>query len=138
MGGLLEFNKCDVNLLVVYFNVDFSRAGGVTQLLLDFMDEWDLCARDPSYPDTIPFTYERDDGLATSWVDHVLCSNHKSTIVSHVTCVPLDSNLSDHHPIAFTLNVDCSLMNNTSPSPPLFSSSLSLDWDKASREDLDN
>ena len=76
LEGLLEFHKWDVNLLVGDFNVDFSRAGGVTQLLLDFMDEWDLCARDLSYSDTIPFTYERDDGLVTSWIDHVLCSNH--------------------------------------------------------------
>ena len=99
------------------------------------MDEWDLCARDLSFPDAIQFTYERDDGLVTSWVDHVLCSIHNSNIVSHVTSVLLGSNLSDHHPIAFTLNVNCSLIDTTSHS---FSSSPSLDWDKASKEDLDN
>ena len=30
----------------------------------------------------IQFTYERDDGHVTSWVDHVLCSNRTLTIVS--------------------------------------------------------
>ena len=127
LEGFLEFHKCDVNLLVGDFNVDFSRGGSLT----------DLCARDLSFPDAIQFTYEQDDGLVigTSWVDHVLCSIHNSNIVSHVTSLLLGSNLSDHHPIAFTLNVDCSLIDTT---PHLLSSSPSLDWDKASKEDLDN
>ena len=47
-----------MNLLVGDFNVDFSRGGSLTQLLLDFMDEWDLCAWDLSFPDAIQFTYK--------------------------------------------------------------------------------
>ena len=88
------------------------------------MDEWNLCAGDLSFPDAIQFTYERDDGLVTSWVDHVLCSIHNSNIVSHVTSGLLGSNLSDHHPIAFTLNIDCSLIDTTSRS----FSSLYPEW----------
>ena len=44
LEGFLEFHKCDVNILAGDFNVDFSRGGSLTQLLLAFMDEWDLCA----------------------------------------------------------------------------------------------
>jgi len=56
-------------------------------------------------------------------------------IVPQVTRVLLGSNLSDHHPLAFSLNVDCSLVDISPQSP---SSSLRLDWDKASREDYTN
>jgi len=85
LEGLLEFHKCDVNLLVGDFNVDFSRDGSCKQLLLDFMDEWDLCAQDLTFSDSIQFTYERDDGLVRSWVDHILCSIRDSSIVSHMS-----------------------------------------------------
>ena len=135
LEGFLEFHKCDVNLLVGDFNVNFSRGSCQSQLLLDFMEEWDLCACDLSFSDPIQFTYERDDGLVRSWVDHVLCSNCSLMVVPQVTRVLLGSNLSDHHPLAFSLNVDCSLVDI---SPQSSSSSLSLDWDKASREDYTN
>ena len=39
----------------------------------------------------------------------MFCVLFITQIVSHVTSVLLGSNLSDHHPVAFTLNVDCSL-----------------------------
>ena len=66
-----------MNLLVGDYS---SRGDGLTQLL------WmrDLYAQDLSLPDMIQFPYERDDGLVTSWVNHVLCSNHNSTIVPHI------------------------------------------------------
>ena len=56
------------------FNVDFSRASNNSLSLSDFMSSLNLSAVDclfPSIP-SIPFTYMRDDGSATSWVDHFL------------------------------------------------------------------
>lgn len=70
--------------------------------------------------------------LVRSWVDH---ANHNLTIMSEVTRVLLGSNLCDHHSLAFSLNGDCFLVYIP---PQTFSFSLSLDWDKASREDYRN
>ena len=42
------------------------------------------------------FTYERDDGLNRSWIDHVLCSQSLSTLFTHVHAVHSGAILSDH------------------------------------------
>ena len=46
LGELEETEKCDVNMLIGDFNVDFCRDGCLSRLLLDFMSELDLCACD--------------------------------------------------------------------------------------------
>ena len=73
LEGLIETEKCDVNMLIGDFNVDFCRDGCLSRLLLDFMSELDLCACDLSFCNSIHYTYERDDGLVRSWIDHVVC-----------------------------------------------------------------
>ena len=56
------------------FNVDFSRTDRChTNDLLQFMHTNSLIAKNFDFPD-VQFTYESDDGLRRSWVDHVLIS----------------------------------------------------------------
>ena len=42
-----------------------------------------------------------------SWIDHVVCTNSFSLLVSDVYRVQLGSNLSDHYPLGFIVQVDC-------------------------------
>ena len=77
----------NVNMLIDDFNVDFCRDGCLSRLLLDFMSELDLCACDLSFCNSIHYTYERDDGLVRSWIDHVVCTNSFSPLVSDVYIV---------------------------------------------------
>ena len=89
---MIETEKCDVNMLIGDFNVDFCRDGCMSKLLLDFMSELDLCARDLFFCNSIHYTYERDDSLMRSWIDHVVCTNSFSSLVSDVYRVQLGSN----------------------------------------------
>ena len=49
----------------------------------------------------VGYIYERDDGVVRSWLDHILCSQHNSTLVTDVYAVHTCSNLSDHDPLFF-------------------------------------
>ena len=69
---------------LVIFNVDFDRCSSLTRLLRDFMSEMSLHACDLSFHSSVKFTFERGDGLACSWIDHILCSKPFSTLVTNV------------------------------------------------------
>ena len=84
LQGFLESQQCDVNILVGDFNVDFDRCSSLTRLLRDFMSEMSLHACDLSFHSSVKFTFERGDGLARSWIDHILCSKPFSTLVTNV------------------------------------------------------
>ena len=76
LEGFLDSHQCDVNILVGDFNVDFDRQSPLTGLLVDFMKSLDFCAFDLLYRDLVKFTYERDDGQARSWIDHLNPFHH--------------------------------------------------------------
>ena len=65
------------------FNVDFTHPGITCQYLHTLMRDLQLCAVDLLSCFNINFTYERDDGLARSWLDHVMtnchCGTHKGS-----------------------------------------------------------
>ena len=63
------------------FNVDFDR-GCLAKLLADFLSELNMRACDLSFRGLINYTYERDDGFARSWIDHIVCSHSHSTLVN--------------------------------------------------------
>ena len=81
-------------------------------------------------------TYERDDGLSHSWIDHIICSQSFSSLVTNVYTTRSGCILSDHFPLCFLLHLNCS------PSPGLSSlsssSSVRIDWSKATSFDIDN
>ena len=88
------------------------------------------------FGDLIRFTYERDDGLARSWVDHVVRNDPFVPSISDVHHVSFGTNLSDHFPVSFT--VDFATISYPIPVCSHFSFSLSFDWANASESQLEN
>ena len=92
LDGFIEFQQCDVNILVGDFNVDFDRGGPLAKLLCDLICDLNLIASDLSFHHSIKYTFERGDGLARSWIDHVICY-HRCLLVMYmlftrgVTCL---------------------------------------------------
>ena len=82
------------------------------------------------------FTYERDDGQARSWIDHIICSQSFSSLVSNVNIVNSGSILSDHFPLSFQIQVNC-IFTSPSPSSSSTFTHLCVDWSTASSSDLE-
>ena len=68
------------------------------------MTDFHLNACDLPFRNDILFTYEHDDGLSRSWIDHVLCSQSHSIIYA----VHSGSILSDHSPLFFSIRLNSS------------------------------
>ena len=66
----------------------------MADILLDFISDLDLVASDLSYRNSVGFTYERDDGLARSWIDHIICSQVLSPSMTNVHTLKSGTNLS--------------------------------------------
>ena len=111
------------------FNVDFARASNNSLSLCDFMSSLNLSAVDCLFS-SIPFTYMRDDGSATSWVDHFLCSEQLVPSFSSISLGGSGLNLSDHQPLVAVFNRS---FNITPNSASVFSSSASASSFSASQ-----
>ena len=110
----------------------------IANLLCDFMSELDLVSCDRNFRGSVMFTYERDDGLYRSWIDHVLCSRSCSTLVSDVFASHSGSNLSDHSPLFFCIRADCQSPSHLSSSECCsLSLSTKIDWSRISVDDVD-
>ena len=48
------------------------------------MSDLNLSVCDLQFRDNIHYTYERDDGLVRSWIDHILCSLVKEFSISNL------------------------------------------------------
>ena len=46
--------------------------------------KFDLSVCDLHYHELVKFTYERDDGLVLSWIDHILCLQAISILVTDI------------------------------------------------------
>ena len=53
-------------------------------MLRVFVSDLDLSVCDLQFRDKIHYTYERDDGLVRSWIDHILCSRVKEFSISNI------------------------------------------------------
>ena len=123
LGELEAFigsNHCDI-VIVGDFNVDFDRGGLFAKLLKDFMIELDLCVCDLGFSSSVKYTYERDDSLSRSWLDHVLCSKRFSNLFSDFHAIHSPSIHSDHFPLFFNIDITCTIipLNNVFPGPKL-------------------
>ena len=78
----------------------------MASLLVDFVSDQNYVACDLSYQESVNFTYERDDGLVHSWIDHVMCSQSLSSL-TNVHTLKFGTNLSDHLPLSFLLHIHC-------------------------------
>ena len=87
LEGFIASQGCDVNIIAGDFNVDFDRGGQFAKLLKDFMTGLDLHACDLNFRSSVNYTYERDDCVTQSWLDHVLCSQKFSTHISDIHAV---------------------------------------------------
>ena len=56
----------------------------VVCLVVDFKSELNLVACDLSFRNAVRHTYERDDRLAHSWIDHLIISQSYTHLVSDV------------------------------------------------------
>ena len=73
------------------------------------MSDHGLCSCDLLFRDDVQFTYEHDDGLSHSWIDHVICSQSFSNRISDVRAMHSGYVLSDHSPLLFSIKSDLSL-----------------------------
>ena len=86
------------------WNTDFSRFCSFTDMVLSFLHDLDLSLVDLSYSDDVQFTYLGHD-WSKSWLDHVAVSTPFRSVVSSVHTLLDGRNLSDHSPLAFSLNL---------------------------------
>ena len=117
LEGFIDTQSFDHLVIAGDFNADFRRQGLHVQALKSFMNDNDLLAADLAYQQSVEYTYERDHSSATSWLDHVLCYDSLVPRISNVARLDYGSNLSDHHPVGFTLDVCCSSNVSTDISP---------------------
>ena len=96
----------------------------MADLLLDFMTDLNVVACDLSHRNSIGFTYERDDGIVRSWIDHIICSQSLCPSITNVHTSKSGTNLSDHLPLFFNLEISFSAISN--PLPPSSLKLLSL------------
>ena len=102
LEGFIESQQCDYTLVTDDFNVDFYGAGLWAGLLTDFVSDHNSVLCDLSYLQSVYFTYERDDGLVHSWIDHVVCLQSLSSLVTDFHTMSCDTNLSDHYTSFFS------------------------------------
>ena len=131
----ISVQQCDASFLFGDFNVDFGRGGSLSSLLSVFISEHNLCARDLSFSNHVQYTYERGDGLARSWIDHILCTNTHAHLVTDVYVDHSDCTLSDHYLLHFFIQANC-LPPVTTLSCSYSSAHHTIDWDKASASDI--
>ena len=93
----------------------------VAYQLISFVLDLNLSVCDLHYRESVKFTYERDDGLVRSWIDHILCSQAISILVTDIYTLQSGVNLSDHLPLFFKLHINHSSLSSlpaTSSSKP--------------------
>ena len=123
-------------IIVGDFNADFDSGGLAADLLSDFVLDLNLSVCDLHYPESVKFTYERDDGLVHSWIDHILCSQAISILVTDIYTLQSGSNLSDHLPLFFKFHINHSSLSSlpaTSSSKP-----MRIDWSEITSSHIAN
>ena len=135
LDGFIHSHPCDVVIIVGDFNIDFDRCNCVTGLLYDFMSDHDLVYCDLCFRDDVMFTYEHDDGHSRSWIDHVLCSQSFSSIISNVRAIHSGSVLSDHSPLLFSIKADFIPVTISYPVP--IANQCCFDWTRVTQSHID-
>ena len=95
LSGFIDLQTFDHLLIGGDLNTTLSIASHRTTNLSEFMVEHNLTCVDIQ-SNSITHTYERDDGLITSWPDHFLASASLAGNLFSLRTVQFGSNLSDH------------------------------------------
>ena len=135
LDGFIHSHPCDVVIIVGDFNIDFDRRNHVTSLLCDFMSDHDVVSCDLCFRDDVMFTYEHDDGHSRSWIDHVLCSQSFSSIISNVRAIHSGSVLSDHSPLLFSIKADFTPVTISDPVPT--TNQCRVNWTRVTQSHID-
>ena len=134
LDGFIHSNQSDVVVIVGDFNVDFDQCNQITSLLSDFMSDHGLCSCDLLFRDDVQFTYEHDDGLSRSWIDHVISSQSFSNRISDVRAMHSGYVLSDHSPLPFSIKSDLSPTPITKPVSS--ANQCRIDWARVSNSNI--
>ena len=97
-----------------------------------------LVASDLCFRPSIGYTYESDSGLARSWIDHVICSQASSALISGIQAVHSGSILSDHFPLFFSLDVQPKTLPTSAGRTLGTSYHARIDWDKVNSSNIQN
>ena len=129
--GFISTVPHDFLIIAGDWNTDFSRSCSFTDTVLSFVHDLNLSLVDLSFSDDVQFTYLGHDG-SKSWLDHVAVSTPFRSMVNSVHSILDGRNLSDHSPLAFSLDfsvftVDC---------PPAAFKLNSCAWFKATPENI--
>ena len=81
-----------------------------------FSIELNLSLIDLCFPDSVGFTYLGHDG-SKSWLDHIAVSNCFCSSVVSVHSIRGGKNLSDHNPLAFSLDLSTPVAPCTTSTP---------------------
>jgi len=122
------FNDTDAVFLIIVgdFNTDCNRPSRYYDIFQQLMNDNHLVCSDVIRLDST-FTYCRDDGLCTSWLDHVLCSVALDSSVDDVR-VHYAYQSSDHKPLSVTFkDFGCESCADMSPSTEYLNRAV-YDW----------
>ena len=130
--GFISTVSHDFLILVGDWNTDIQRPCNFTHTVSvsAFLGELNLSLID-LLSDNVSFTYSSRGGF-TSWLDNVAVSTSFSAVVTSVRLILDGQNLSDHNPLAFSLNlpaivVDC---------PRTVYKPTSISWSKPTSKDI--
>ena len=137
LESFIDSNPCDGVCIAGDFNLDFGRGGSHVNLLDDFVLELDLVVCDLSFASSVNYTYERDDGLVRSWIDHVVCSKlYLSPLVSDIHISLTDIVVSDHYPLFFHFDIQYSSLSFPSSHTSACNLIHRIDWSKVSSDNI--
>ncbi len=135
LEGFIDRHKTDHIVIAGDFNVDFHRDSVNARHLHIFMTDLGLVSADLPFCSSVQYTYMRDDGCVSSWPDHFLCDRQLAGQLSCISRVDFGSNLSDHSPLACSLNLDLSHNLSNPPLTPCLSN-IRIAWHKATPDDI--
>ena len=113
------------------WNTDLQRHCSFTDAVVSFLNELNLSLADLSFSNDIGFTYLGHDG-SQSWLDHVAVSTPFLSLVNSVHSIRDGRNLSDHNPLAFSLDLSCVTVSGPCAAPK----PTSCAWYKATQEHI--
>ena len=129
------FNDTDAAYLLVMgdFNCDCNRSSRFFDIFSQFSLDHTLLCSDRNRLKNV-FTYCKDDGSCTSWIDHLLCSKFLDDRVTHIG-VRYDFQCSDHRPLSVTFsNLEIDLCAATHRPMPCLQNTARYDWSKVDIE----
>ena len=119
LGEIVGFISSTVLHFVVVagdWNTDLWQPGEFTDAVCSFLRELNLSLVDLCFPDSVGFTYLGHDG-SKSWLDHIAVSNCFCSSVVSVHSIRGGKNLSDHNPLAFSLDLSTPVAPCTTSTP---------------------